>query len=215
MNNYELRTEIQKLKPWYQTIKFNDEVSAISSHSKLSGEPAWDYIKTLLPKSLEGKRVLDLGSNGGLFSIRASQMGAKEVIGIEREPKHLRQCAFVKKYFGTDNVKFINGSLENLPSMDIGKFDIVFAISVLYWVGRTGFVVKGTKYDKKYRDREFKFIQYLTSLSDYFVVRARGSEYNNVEYYSEQFSRCGVDLFKIINENKGTHEMLLFRRNYE
>jgi len=215
MDNDQLRKEIQKLRPWYQNVQFNDKVSAISSHSKLSGECAWNYIKQLLPKSLEGKRVLDLGSNGGLFCIRTAQMGAKEVIGVEREPKHLRQCAFLKRYFDTPNVKFVNGSLENLSSMGLGKFDIILAIAVLYWVGRGTSAAKGHHYDKVYRDEEIKFIQYVSTLSDEFIVRTRGRQYNNSDYYSKLFNDCGFDLIKLINEDVGSHEMILFRRKID
>lgn len=215
MNNDQLRREIQKLRPWYQNVQFNDEVSAVSSHSKLSGECAWNYIKQLLPESLEGKRILDLGSNAGLFCIRTAQRGADESIGVEREPKHLRQCAFLKQYFDIPNVKFINSNLENLSSMDLGKFDIILAIAVLYWIGRAGGVAKGHHYDKVYRDKEVKFIQYVTTLSNEFIVRARGSQYNNSEYYSKLFDKCGFDLIKLINEDVGSHEMMLFRRKID
>lgn len=212
MDNKVLLKKIEELKPWYQNINFNDEVSAVSSHSKLSGEYAWGYIKQLLPESLEGKRVLDLGSNGGLFSIRCAQMGAGEVIGIEREHKHLRQCAFVKEYFNTPNVKFLNHGLENLASLNLGKFDIVLAIAVLYWVGRGGGVSRGHHYDEVYRNNELRFIDYVTTLSNCFVVRARGKQYNSSEYYGEIFNNRGFDMERLINEDTGTHEMMLFRR---
>lgn len=212
MDNIKLRADIEKLRPWYQNVKFNDEVSVISSHSRLSGEYAWKYIKQLLPESLEGKRILDLGSNAGLFCVRAAQMGAKEVIGIEREPKHLRQCSFLKSYFGIDNVKFINTNLENLPTMDIGKFDIILAIAVLYWVGRSG-ATKHTRYNEVYRLKEIEFIKHVTTLADSFIVRARGKQYNNSDYYSEIFGSCGFEMIRVINEDEGSHEMMLFERN--
>ena len=212
MNNTKLQAEIKRLGPWYQNVKFNDEVSAISSHSKLSGEYAWNYIKQLLPESLEGKRILDLGSNAGLFCIRAAQMGAKEVVGIERDSRHLKQSALLKKYFDVSNVKFIDGNLENLSSMNLGNFDIIFAIAVLYWIGRGGGSVKGHHYDKQYRDVEIKFIQHVTTLSDEFIVRARGTRYNNSGYYSKLFNNRGFDLIKLINEDDSSHEMMLFKR---
>lgn len=212
MDNNKLRNEIKRLNPWYQEVDFGNGVVAKSTHSKLSGEYAWNYIKQLLPESLEGKRVLDLGSNAGLFSIRCAQMGAEKVIGIEREGKHLRQCKFLKEYFNTKNVEFINASLEDVHNMDLGKFDIILAIAVLYWVGRSGHIQKGHHYDKSYRDREIKFIEHVTTLTDEFVVRDRGTEYNNVAYYSEVFGKCEFELIKTINEDVGNHEMSLFRR---
>jgi len=211
MDNTELRLEIERLKPWYQNVKFNDEVTAISSHSKLSGEYAWNYIKQLLPESLVGKRILDLGSNAGLFCMRTAQMGAKEVIGIEREPKHLKQCVFLKKYFGVKNVEFINANLESLPTIDLGKFDIILAIAVLYWVGRVG-ATNATHYNEMYRLREIEFIKHATTLTDSFIVRARGKQYNDHYYYSEIFNNCGFKMIKLINEDKGSHETMLFKR---
>ncbi len=210
MNNKELESKIKSLKPWYQEVDFSNGVVAKSSHSTLSGEYAWQYIKPFLP-NLESKRVLDLGSNAGLFSIRCAQLGAKEVIGIEREAKHLRQCNFLKEYFKTKNVKFINSNLEDLPNMDIGKFDVVLAIAVLYWVGRSG-VAKGTHYNKPYRDREKKFIDHLVTLSDIFIVRTRGRKYNNSEYYGKIFDNHGFSITELVNEDTGSHEMILFER---
>lgn len=212
MTDKELQRRIKVCRPWYQEVDFGNGIVAKSAHSTLSGEYAWNYIKQLLPESLEGKRILDLGSNGGLFSIRTAQMGAKEVIGIEREAKHLRQCALLKEYFKTDNVKFIDANLENLPSMDIGKFDIVLAIAVLYWVGRHGKMPKGTHYNKVYRDREFEFIKHVTTLTDRFIVRARGRKYNGLEYYTKLFNQCGFDCTNVIYEDIGTHEMMSFER---
>ena len=211
MNNDKLLIEIQRLAPWYQNVKFNDDVTVNGAHSKLSGEYAWNYIKQLLPESLNGMRVLDIGSNAGLFSIRASQMGAKEVIGLEKEPKHLRQCAFLKEYFKTDNVKFLNQDLNTLHLVNIGKFDYILAISVLYWVGRVG-VSKGNHYNKIYRDKEIEFIKHISKLSDNFIIRARGKEYNSAEYYCNIFSRLSFELVELINEEIGTHEMMFFKK---
>lgn len=212
MNDDELSKKIKELKPWYQNVKFNEEIIAISSHSKLSGEFAWKYIKQLLPESLEGKRILDLGSNAGLFCIRCAQMEAEEVIGIERESKHLKQCTFLKEYFEVKNVKFMNVDLMKLHQAGVGRFDIVLAISVLYWVGREGYIAKGTHYNKKYRDKEFEFIKYISTITNEIIVRARGKQYNDSFYYSELFDSCEFDLIKLINEDHSPHEMMLFRR---
>lgn len=214
MDNDSLRKKIDSLGKWYHNVKFNDEVSAVSSHSKLSGEYAWNYIKQLLPESLEGKRILDLGCNAGLFCVRCAQMGAQEVVGIDADRTHLRQNAFLREYFNTPNVKIIEDNLENVHKMNLGKFDIVLAIAVLYWVGRFGRPIKkGTHYDEKYRNIEKDFIDYLVTLSDKFIIRVRGQKpYNTREYYEEIFGNHGFVITKGLYEDIGTHEMLLFER---
>jgi 2-polyprenyl-3-methyl-5-hydroxy-6-metoxy-1,4-benzoquinol methylase len=214
MDNKQLIDKINSLGKWYHNVKFNDEVSAVSSHSKLSGEYAWSYIKQLLPESLKGKRVLDLGCNAGLFCVRCAQMGADEVVGIDADPVHLRQNEFLREYFDTPNVRIINDNLENIPNMNLGKFDIVLAIAVLYWVGRFGKpIAKGTHYDEKYRNIEKRFIDYITTMSDTFIIRVRGQKpCNTREYYAEVFGEHGFEITKGLYEDIGTHEMLLFER---
>lgn len=209
MTNEELRRRVKELGPWYQEIKFNDEVTAKSSHSKLSGELAWRYIKSFLPSSLEGKRVLDLGSNGGLFCARCAQMGAKEVVGIENHGLHLMQSKFVKEYFGATNVSFISANLEDLPKMDIGKFDVILAIAVLYWVGRRQ---RGSAhYCEENRKREIEFIKHLVTLSDCIVVRGRNREFNNDVYYNKIFGDLGFENITV-HESESERVMMKYTK---
>lgn len=209
MRDEELRKNVQELQPWYQEIRFNSRVTAESDHSRLSGELAWGYIKPFLPASLDGMRILDLGSNAGLFSVRCAQMGAREVIGIENYPLHLRQCEFVKEYFKTDNVSFIKASLENLPKMDIGKFDVILAIAVLYWVGRHDASLE--HYCEDNRKREIEFIKHLATLSDCIIVRGRNKEFNNDVYYNGVFGDLGFGN-TTVHESESERVMMKYER---
>lgn len=209
MNDEKLKYNIQKLQPWYQEIKFNNRVTAKSSHSKLSGELAWKYIESFLPNSLDGMRILDLGSNAGLFSVRCGQMGAREVIGIENNSLHLKQCKFIKEYFETDNVSFINANLENLSKMNIGKFDVVLAIAVLYWIGR--YNQSGKHYCGANRKREIEFIEHLVTLSDCFIIRGRNKKFNNDIYYNKIFGDLGFDNVTI-HESESNRVIMKYTR---
>ena len=107
-------------RAWYQTIKFEDDI--ISKGSPWCGEMAWDSIKTFLPKSLEGKRVLDLGCNAGLFSVKTALMGAKEVIGIDwpgwsPEVDFQEQQKFVTSYFSQKYNKTLHLLLDKLRNI--------------------------------------------------------------------------------------------------
>ena len=211
MNNKELIQKIKDLGPWYQNVKFNDEVSAVSSHSRLSGEHAWEYLKIFLPEDMTGLKVLDLGSNAGLFSIRCAQRGA-EVIGFENNNGHLRQANFLKEYFGTDKVEFFKIDLEKSPLMKcFTEFDIVLAVSVLYWVGR----FDKPHYCESNRNREIEYIEHLTNITDEVIVRCRGTQYNNSLYYGEIFMGLGFHIERIIQESgsKNSHEWIHLRRD--
>lgn len=212
MTDDELRKKIKQLSPWYQNVKFNDKVNAISSHSKLSGEPIWPYIKQLLPEKLDGKRILDLGSNAGLFCIKLAQIGAEEVIGIESSSLHIKQSEFLKNYFGIKNIKFINDTIENMPNINLGKFDIILAISVLYWIGRSG-ANNSNHYDKKYRDIEFKYTKYISKLTDSIIIRMRNKEYNNKEYYTEVFKKLKFSPTNMVSEGESGRAVIIFERD--
>jgi len=210
MDNSELRKKIKDLGPWYQQVKFNDQVTAESSHSKLSGELAWTYIKSLIPFSIKnGARILDLGCNAGLHSIRCSKLLNCEVIGVENNNRYLKQAEFLKSYFNASKVTFIKYDLNKLSELNLGRFDLVLAISVLYWIGRSN-VKKGHHYDLEYRLKEKEFIKYLCTITNLIMVRGRGGEYNNQEYYEELFKEFTFNCIISINETDSKRVLMLF-----
>jgi cyclopropane fatty-acyl-phospholipid synthase-like methyltransferase len=215
MDNNTLKKKIESLSPWYQSVKFNEEVSCVSDHSRLSGEYAWNHIVKFLPEEMGGMRVLDLGSNAGLFSVRCAQRGASEVIGIEKEKKHFKQSKFLIDYFSQEKelpVRIINSPLESIGSLNLGKFDLVLAISVLYWVGRK----RGDKYSKENRNRELKFIDTLCQMTDRVLVRCRNKKYNNESYYKEVFKNRGFvhtqQVDESVYDDGNAHYMIMFER---
>ena len=107
---------------WYQTIEFTLDVS--SRGCKWCGDPAWQNIKKFLPSSLEGKRVLDLGCNAGIFCVRSALLGADECIGVDcndwrKDANYLEQAEFVKEFFEKKhnrkmNIRYIEGRMEDV-----------------------------------------------------------------------------------------------------
>jgi 2-polyprenyl-3-methyl-5-hydroxy-6-metoxy-1,4-benzoquinol methylase len=140
MDKRELKAFVDS-RSWYQTIKFEDDV--VSRGCAWCGEPAWSNMIKLLPESLEGKRVLDLGHNAGLFCVRSALMGA-EAVGIDWEGwrpnwDFIEQADFVKQYFEQKhnkkfNIKYISGKMEEvLLEQDLGKFDYVYVMASIYY----------------------------------------------------------------------------------
>ncbi|MBX6373752.1 MAG: class I SAM-dependent methyltransferase [Acetobacteraceae bacterium] len=85
------------------------------------------WARLAIPERLDGKRVLDIGCNEGLFSHWCAERGAKEVIGIDR---HGPSLAFARQRYGSDRVRFLEQSWDVLPE---GPFDLVLWISAMHY----------------------------------------------------------------------------------
>jgi len=126
---------MEDLGKWYQLVDLEGEESKITG-GKGDVVTTWNNIKTLLPENLNGYRVLDLGCNAGMYCINSILMGAREAVGIDNSNHYYKQALFLREHMARKhnmkmNVKYINGAIhENLKGL--GKFDIIFALSILY-----------------------------------------------------------------------------------
>lgn len=143
--------EFVKTRSWYQSITFEPDV--VSRGYGWCGDPAWSNIVKLLPESLEGKRVLDLGHNAGIFCVRSALMGAREVVGVDWEGwrpnwDFIEQADFVKKYFEQKhdkqlNITYNSGKMQEfLTKGGLGRFDYVYAIASIYYTDNADITVK-------------------------------------------------------------------------
>ena len=79
-----------------------------------------------------GERVLDLGSGAGTDSLVAAQMVGPQgsVTGIDMTPEMLEKARASATAMGADNVRFVEGEVEQLPFAD-GSFDVVISNGVI------------------------------------------------------------------------------------
>jgi SAM-dependent methyltransferase len=91
------------------------------------------------PPLLEGCRVLDLGCGSGRdVYLLAQLVGASgEVVGVDMTPEQLAVArghqAFHAERFGTANVRFLEGRIEQLEALDLepASFDVIVSNCVL------------------------------------------------------------------------------------
>jgi tRNA (mo5U34)-methyltransferase len=83
-----------------------------------------------IPEDLRGKRVLDIGAWDGWFSFEMERRGA-DVVALDfvTTPQFLE----AKKLIGS-KVEAVNGDICKVSHKDLGYFDIVFFMGVLYHV---------------------------------------------------------------------------------
>jgi SAM-dependent methyltransferase len=177
-------------RTWYQTIDFCKDVR--SKGYEWCGDPAWQNIKQFLPKTLEGKRVLDLGCNAGLFCVKAALMGAKEVVGVDWhgwrpdlnfiEQQEFVRSFFEKKYRRKLPIEFLDIRMdEYLKRHDIGRFDYVFAIASIY-----------------YAEDPYQVVRKLADIADNVIVRLRDESI--IHRFTELFKRGGFVEVKTMRE---------------
>jgi len=198
--------ELNALGGWYQkmdihgvpTLKDGQPYSGNISSSKIL-----KIVKSFMPSSLNGMRVLDLGSNAGFFSLNMSMMGASEVIGVEMNDVFFNQSLYLKKHFeelngGELNVKFIQKNISDLNFNEFGKFDYVLALSIIYHIGKH----KYGKYTEGALNEQIRVLKEISHNTKYFIVGTRNGEKNNVNHYDKVFSELNFVRIKAIITGK-------------
>jgi len=129
--------KMEDLGEWYQVVDIDGKLTP-GAPGRGDVEKAWKNVKKLLPETLEGMRILDLGCNAGMYCVKSILMGAEEVVGIESQDFCFKQALFVKEYMEKKynrkmNIRYINGRIED-HIKKISGFDIVYAFSILYYL---------------------------------------------------------------------------------
>lgn len=86
---------------------------------------------TMVPQSLAGKRVLDIGSWNGCFAFECERRGASEILAIGPEPAEATGFARLKKFLNS-KAEYRQGTIYDLQPENIGVFDVVLCFGVLY-----------------------------------------------------------------------------------
>ena len=126
----EIRRRAQALGPWFHNLDLNG-VRTAPEHF-LGDYPAvkWRSFADAIPKDLSGKSVLDIGCNGGFYSIEMKKRGATRVLGVDFDEDYLAQARFAAQVTGLD-IEF-----RKLSVYDVGalgeQFDVVLFMGVLY-----------------------------------------------------------------------------------
>ena len=126
---------MERIGPWFHKIDLPHGLTTKSA--SFSGEPAdhplgtWNIIKECLPSDLTGKTVLDVGCSAGFYSIQARRRNAQRVLGVDEQRLCVSQARFVDRVLGLGN-DFERCSLYDLNPAELGRFDVVLALGLIY-----------------------------------------------------------------------------------
>lgn len=126
----EIRRRAAALGPWFHNIDLGG-VATAPEHF-LGDYPAikWRRFAHALPADLHGRSVLDIGCNGGFYSIEMKRRGADRVLAIDVDDGYLRQARFAAEVNGFD-IEFAQLSVYDVAALG-ERFDIVLFLGVLY-----------------------------------------------------------------------------------
>jgi tRNA (mo5U34)-methyltransferase len=125
-----LARDIANLGDWFHNIDIHG-VSTAPNHF-LGDFPnvKWKHIEKVIPTDLTGATVLDIGCNGGFYSIQMKKRGAERVLGIDVDERYLNQGRYAAKALGLD-IEFERRSVYDVDQIP-GQFDFVIFMGVFY-----------------------------------------------------------------------------------
>jgi tRNA (mo5U34)-methyltransferase len=126
----QLERQITDLGEWFHNLNLHGVFTA--PHHFLGDFPnvKWRDISQAIPNDLNGARVLDIGCNGGFYSIQMKQRGAEYVLGIDVDERYLKQARFAAETLGLD-IDLRKCSVYAVNEIP-GQFDYVIFMGVFY-----------------------------------------------------------------------------------
>jgi SAM-dependent methyltransferase len=108
------------------------------SEGGLNASLEWPAFARLLPPSLQGQRVLDLGCGFGDFARAARSHGAREVIGIDISARMLDEA---RRRTNDPAIAYIQAAIEEFDAGE-GSFELIVSQLALHYVADYAAVVR-------------------------------------------------------------------------
>src|SRR4051794_33458160 len=89
-----LEDRIRALGPWFHNLRIHGIETAPDHFLGDYPQIKFAGFRDAIPADLSGKSVLDIGCNGGFYSLEMKRRGAARVVGIDTDERYLRQARF-------------------------------------------------------------------------------------------------------------------------
>ena len=130
LSDEQVQRRIEELGPWFHNMELRGIRTAPEHFLGDYPEVKYANFRTALPADMTGKSVLDIGCNGGFYSLEMKRRGASRVLGIDTDTGYLAQARFAAEVTGLD------AEFRQMPVWDVAKlgerFDLVIFMGVLY-----------------------------------------------------------------------------------
>ena len=126
----EIRHQVLTLGPWFHNLDLNGIQTAPDHFLGDYPTVKWKRFSDSLAADLSGRSVLDIGCNGGFYSLEMKRRGAARVLGIDTDDGYIAQARFAAQVSGLD-IEFRQLSVYEIGSIG-ERFDVVLFMGVLY-----------------------------------------------------------------------------------
>lgn len=126
----QIRQRVAALGPWFHNLDLSGVPTAPDHFLGDYPRVKWRRFADAIPSDLTGLSVLDIGCNGGFYSIEMKRRGAARVVGIDSDEAYLAQARFAAEVAGLE-ITFEKRSVYDVARVG-ERFDIVLFMGVLY-----------------------------------------------------------------------------------
>jgi tRNA (mo5U34)-methyltransferase len=126
----EIEQRIAELGPWFHNLNLQGIQTAPDHFLGDYPSTKWQNFRNAIPADLSGMTVLDIGCNGGFYSIEMKRRGAQRVVGIDHDDGYLAQARFAAQVLDM-NIEFHRLSVYEISKLN-ERFDLVLFMGVFY-----------------------------------------------------------------------------------
>lgn len=130
---------------WFTQFRYENAESPRQPVQRLdeNNDYKQELVADWIERTVKGKRVLDLFSANGGFSIMAAQAGATEVVGVEFADDRVACAIFVASTIkAKGKLEFRHGNVYKLREYFPEPFDVVLCLGGLYHIADPPYVLR-------------------------------------------------------------------------
>ena len=125
-----IEQRVRELGDWFHNLDLHGVPTAPEHFLGDFPNVKWKEIASSIPADLRGATVLDIGCNGGFYSLEMKRRGAARVLGIDVDDRYLAQARFAAETLGYE-IELEKRSVYEVDQI-AGQFDFVFFMGILY-----------------------------------------------------------------------------------
>lgn len=126
-------------REWFYSYDLPDGSTTQSYHNadiQVIHDTRWRMLETCLDETLgshrSGLSALDLACHQGWFAVNMAHAGFSPVLGIDARQSHVDDSSLIAQTYAMENLSFQQGDIHRQTAAQIGRFDVVLMLGLLY-----------------------------------------------------------------------------------